>query len=87
MIIELSAQNHFPKAFLSILKTSGGENFSCLFHCQRIVSHVGEWLGSSVLKNETHEHGEISTRLFTSAEGCGYSKSMRKEEKTLPIYP
>ena len=47
---------------------------------------VGEWLGSSVSENETHEHGEISTRLFTSAEGRGYSKSMCKEEKTLLIY-
>ena len=24
----------------------------------------GRWLRSSVLENETHEHGEISTRLF-----------------------
>ena len=48
---------------------------------------LGTWLGLSVLKNETHEHGEISTRLFPSAEGHGCSKSTRKEEKTLPIYP
>ena len=48
---------------------------------------VGEWLGSSVSENETYEHGEISTKLFTSAEGRGNSKSTGKEEKTLPIYP
>ena len=48
---------------------------------------LGTWLGSSVSENETHEHGEISTRLFTSAEGRRCSKSARKEEKTLPVYP
>ena len=48
---------------------------------------LGRRLGSSVSENETHEHGEILTRLFTSAEGRGYSKSTRKEEKTLPMYP
>ena len=35
---------------------------------------LGTWLGSSVSKNETHEHGEISTRPLTSAEGHRYSK-------------
>ena len=48
---------------------------------------LGRWLGLSVWENETHEHGEISTRLLTSAEGRGCSKSARKEEKTLPVYP
>ena len=33
-----------------------------------------------MLENETHEHGEILTRLFTSAEGCGYSKIACKED-------
>ena len=47
--------------------TPGGYGGSCL---------LGRWLGSSVLENETHEHRKISTRLFTSAEGCRYSKSM-----------
>ena len=45
---------------------------------------LGTWLGSSVLKNETHEHGEISTRLFTSVEGCGTPKSTHTEQRTLP---
>ena len=44
-------------------------------------------LRSSVSESETHEHGEISTRLFTSAEGRRCSKSTREEEKTLFIYP
>ena len=48
---------------------------------------VGEMFRLSVLENKTHEHREISTRLFTFAEGRGYSKSTCKEEKTLPIYP
>ena len=30
---------------------------------------LGRWLRSSLSENETHEHREISTRLFTSAEG------------------
>ena len=40
-----------------------------------------------MLENDTHEHGEISTSLFTSAKGCVYSKRTRKEEKTLPVDP
>ena len=47
---------------------------------------VGELPWSSVLESETHEHREISTRFFTSADRWGYSKSVHKEEKTLPIY-
>ena len=41
----------------------------------------GKWpsLGLSVSESETHEHGEISTRLFTSAEEHKCSKSMLKE--------
>ena len=52
-----------------------------------LLELLGTWLGSSVSENETHEHGENSTRLFTSAEGHGYSKSTCKEEESLPIYP
>ena len=42
---------------------------------------MGAWLGSSVSKNKTREHGEISTRLFTSAEGrrCPKSEQRRKD--------
>ena len=36
------------------------------------------WLGSSVSKNETREHRQISTRLFTSAEGHGCSESVQR---------
>ena len=52
-----------------------------------VVLVLGTWLRWSVSKNKTQEHGEISTRLFTSAEGRGCSKRACKEEKTLPIYP
>lgn len=38
-------------------------------------------------ENETPEHRDISTRLFTSAEGRGYSKSTRQEEKTSLFIP
>ena len=31
-------------------------------------------------ENETHGHGETLIRLFTSAEGHGYSKSVCKED-------
>ena len=52
-----------------------------------LLELLGTWLGSSVSENETHEHGEILTRLFTSAEGRRCSKSEHKEEKTLSIDP
>ena len=45
---------------------------------------LGTRLGCSVSKKEAHERGEILTRLFTSAEGCGFSKSPRAEQRTLP---
>ena len=36
---------------------------------------LGTWLGSSVLKNETHEHGEISTRRFTPKSVCAEQRT------------
>ena len=47
---------------------------------------LGTWLGSSVSKNETHEHGEISTRLFTSTEGHRYSKKRMHPTKDPPLF-
>ena len=38
----------------------------------------------SVLENETHEHGEISTRLFTCAGGRGGSKRPVQRRKDPP---
>ena len=38
---------------------------------------VRTWLGLSVSKNETHEHGEIS-------KGMGTPKSASAEQRTLP---
>ena len=38
-------------------------------------------------ESETHEHGEISTRLFTSAEGCKCSESMQEEDRTSLFIP
>ena len=52
-----------------------------------LLELLGTWLGSSVSENETHEHGEISTRLFTSAEEHKCSKSMSEEGRPPPIYP
>ena len=56
-----------------------------------LFSVVGElkwlWLRTSVTESETHEHREVSTRLFTSAEGRGCSKGTCEEEKTLPLFP
>ena len=46
----------------------------------------GPELGSSVWESETHAHGEISTRLFPSAEGRGGSKSARPT-KDPPFIP
>ena len=37
-------------------------------------------------ESETHEHGEILTRLFTSAEGRGCSKSRHERGKTPPPF-
>ena len=34
------------------------------------IHNVGEWLGSACWQIERHEHGEISTKLFPSAEGA-----------------
>ena len=41
---------------------------------------MGEWLGSSVLENETQEHGEISTRL-----SCGRAWVLKKLNIGVPI--
>ena len=48
---------------------------------------LGTWLGSSLSKNETQEHGEISTRLFTSAEGRRYSRKPALNKGPSPISP
>ena len=47
---------------------------------------LGTWLGWSVLKNETHEQGETATRLFTCAEGRGYSKKRARRTKNPPLF-
>ena len=39
-------------------------------------------LRSSVSESKTHEHREISTRLFTSAEGCKCSLSMTSRQSS-----
>ena len=54
--------------------------------CPSRMGMLGTWLGSSVSKNETHEHGAISTRLFTSAEGHGCSKSTRPKKKRPSLF-
>ena len=43
---------------------------------------VGTWLGSSVSKNKTHEHGEISTSL---QKGAGAQKASAKKRHSLFI--
>ena len=43
---------------------------------------LGTWLGSSVSKKETHEHGEISTRLLTSAEGAQKARPLGLSDTT-----
>ena len=44
-------------------------------------------LRSSVSESETHEHGEISTRLFTSAEGRRCSKSAANQKRPSLFLP
>ena len=56
----------------------------CYIHTYT-VGMLGTWFGSSVLKNGTHEHGEISTKLFTSAEGRGYSNKPALQTKDPPL--
>ena len=53
---------------------------------EKTVILLGTWFGSSVSENETHEHGEISTRLFTSAEGRRYPKKCTLQTKDPPLF-
>ena len=44
------------------------------------------WLRSSVSESETHGQGEISTRLFTSVQGCRHSKKCVSQTKDPPLF-
>ena len=46
---------------------------------------VGEWLRSSVSESEIHEHGEVLTRLFTSAEVDTQKSCSKKKRPSLFI--
>ena len=52
-----------------------------------MIGLLGTWFGSSVSENEAHDHGEILTRVFTSAEGAGAQKAAprRKDSPSLSL--
>lgn len=48
---------------------------------------LGTWLGSPVSENETHAHGELSTRPLPCAEARGCSKGAAPRRKAPPCCP
>lgn len=48
---------------------------------------VGGRLGPSVSESETREHGEMVTRLFASAQGCGTQKAHARKPRPSRFIP